>query len=119
MQNHLLTNDQREEFVVKAMAAREPHVFVKEDGTIDMKKVTSIVNPTQIIQSVRGEDESNDLWTVFNVVQERLMKGNFDRTTLNGRRSKPRGINNAARGIDFNKNLWEIAESYMTPELVF
>ena len=46
-------------------------------------------------------------------VQERLVKGEFDRTTLKGRRSKPRVISNAARNIDFNKNLWTIAESYI------
>jgi len=117
MQNFSLNQAQREEFVIKAIAAREPHVFVKEDGTIDMKKATFIIKPSQIVEPLRGEDKREDLWTVFNVIQERLVKGEFDRQTMNGRRTKPRGINNAARHIDFNKKLWEIAESYMVPEL--
>jgi len=113
MQQHMLNNDQREEFVVKAMAAREPHVFIKEDGTIDVNKVTTLVKPNQIIEPLRGEDESTDLWTTFNVVQERLVNGTFDRQTAKGRKTKPRGINNATRSINFNKALWEIAEEYM------
>lgn len=118
MQRHFLTQEQSEDFVIKAMAVREPHVFIKEDGTIDMKKATTIINPTNMIQPIRGEDKRDDLWTVFNVVQERLISGDFDRQTMNGRRTKPRGINNATRHIDFNKKLWEIAESYMTEDVV-
>jgi hypothetical protein len=117
MHNVKLNQDEREQFVIKAVAVREPHVFVKEDGTIDMKKATTIIKPSQIVEPLRGEDAKEDLWTIFNVIQERLVKGEFDRQTMNGRRTKPRGINNAARHIDFNKKLWEIAESYMTPEL--
>jgi len=117
MQEVSLDQSQREEFVIRAMAAREPHVFIKPDGTIDMKKATTIINPSQIIEPLRGEDAKEDLWTVFNVIQERLVKGEFERRTMNGRRTRPRGINNAARHIDFNKKLWEIAETYMAPEL--
>lgn len=112
MQECILNNDQREEFVIRAIANREQHVFIKEDGTIDVQKVTAIMNPSQIIEPLRGEDKKEDLWTVFNIVQERLVKGEFERRTMNGRKSRPRGITNATRHIDFNKTLWEIAESY-------
>jgi hypothetical protein len=115
MQQYSLDQTQREEFVIRAFAAREPHVFVKEDGTIDMKRATTIINPKLIIEPLRGEDKKEDLWTSFNIVQERLVKGDFERQTMNGRRTKPRGINNASRNIDFNKKLWEIAETYMEP----
>lgn len=114
MQEFKLNQDQREEFVIRAVAAREPHVFVKEDGTIDMKRATTIIKPAQIVEPLRGEDKKEDLWTVFNVIQERLVKGEFERQTMNGRRTKPRGINNATRHINFNKSLWEIAESYLS-----
>ena len=113
MQQVILNSDQREEFVIKAIAAREPHVFVKDDGTIDMKKATTIIKPNQIVEPLRGEDKREDLWTTFNIVQERLVKGEFDRQTMNGRRTKPRGINNASRHINFNIKLWKLAEEYM------
>jgi len=114
MQQVVLNNDQREEFVIKAIANREPHVFIQPDGTVDFKKVTAIMNPTQIVEPLRGEDKKEDLWTVFNIVQERLVKGEFERHTVNGRRTRPRGITNATRNIEFNKTLWTIAESYFS-----
>lgn len=113
MQNVKLNQDQREEFVVKAIAAREPMVFIKDDGTIDMKKATTLIKPAQILDPLRGEDKREDLWTTFNIVQERLVKGEFDRQTVNGRRTTPRTINSATRNINFNKMLWTIAEEYM------
>jgi hypothetical protein len=113
MQEVTLNKDQREEFVIKAIAAREPHVFVKKDGTIDMARATTIIKPNQIIEPIRGEDKAENLWTTFNIIQERLVKGEFNRQTMNGRRTKPRGINNAARHIDFNIKLWQLAEEYM------
>ena len=77
-------------------------------------QVSAIIKPAQIVEPLRGEDKKEDLWTVFNVIQERLVKGEFERQTMNGRRTKPRGINNATRHINFNKSLWEIAESYLS-----
>jgi hypothetical protein len=116
MQQVVLDQVQREEFVIKAVASREPHVFIQPDGTIDVKKVTTRVKLAQILEPLRGEDRAEDLWTLFNVVQERLVKGEFERQTMTGRRTKPRGITNAARHIEFNKTLWTIAEEYMAVE---
>lgn len=113
MQQYLLNEEQRQNFVMKAIAYREPHVFVKEDGTIDVSRINNMMKPTQIIEPLRSEDKKEDLWTLFNIVQERLVKGEFERTTLKGRKAKPRGITNAARHIDFNKILWNIAEETM------
>jgi len=116
MQQVVLDEVQKEQFVIKAVAHREPHVFIQPDGTIDVKKVTTIIKPSQILEPLRNEDKSEDLWTLFNIVQERLVKGEFERQTMNGRRTRPRGITNAARHIDFNKTLWSIAEEYMAVE---
>lgn len=114
MQHVILNEEQRQNFVMRAIAYREPHVFIKEDGTIDISRINNMVKPTQIIEPLRSEDRKEDLWTLFNIVQERLVKGEFDRTTLKGRKTKPRGITNAARHIDFNKVLWNIAESFVS-----
>lgn len=117
MQQVVLDEEQREQFVIKAVAHREPHVFIQADGTIDVDKVNTIVNPMEILEPLRGEDKSEDLWTLFNVVQERLIKGEFERHTMSGRPTRARGITNAARHINFNKTLWSIAEEYMAIEV--
>lgn len=116
MQMISMHKDEKEEFAVKAIAAREPHLFIKEDGTIDMKKLTASTNPMDIITPIRGEDEANNLWTVFNVIQERMIKGGYQRVASNGRNSTTRGVSSASRNIDLNKKIWTIAETFM-PEV--
>jgi len=116
MQDYRLNNDQQEEFAIHSMAIRDPRRFINKDGTLDFGKITAVINPKELVQPVRGEDRYGDLWSVFNTVQERLVKGNFESMSLSGRKSKPRVINHAVRHLEFNKGLWELAESYMTEE---
>jgi len=63
--------------------------------------------PTEIIHPRRNEDNGNDVWSVFNVIQENLMKGGID---LNGRRS--RAIKSIDKSVSLNQDLWELAEEY-------
>jgi len=113
MQEVKMTVDKSEEFAIRAIARREPHLFINEDGTVNVEKVTKSTNPTEIISPVRGEDRADNLWTVFNVIQERMINGGYSRITGSGRNSTTRGVTNASRNIDLNKELWSIAEEYM------
>ena len=108
-----MNQDQREEFAITAVAKREPHMFINPDGTINVKKVITSTNPMEIISPVRGEDQATTLWNTFNVIQERMIKGGYNRVTGSGRTSTTRGITNATRSVEFNKELWGIAEEYM------
>jgi hypothetical protein len=113
MQNVMLTNDQREEFAIRAVAYREPHLFINDDGTINFKKVTDSTAPRDILAPIRTEDVGNDLWRTFNVIQEHTVKGGYERLSEKGRRSTTKGMSNATRNVKFNKVLWEMAESYI------
>jgi len=115
MQMVSLNQDQKEEFAIRAIANREPHMFIKDDGTIDFKAVTASTNPLEIITPIRGEDTPNNLWTTFNVIQERMIKGGYARTSGSGRNSTTKGISSGSRNLDLNKSLWTIAESYFNP----
>lgn len=107
-----MREDQAEEFAITAIARREPHMFINEDGTINTKKVTASTNPKEIIQPIRGEDRADNLWTVFNVIQERMIKGGYARISGSGRNSTVRGLTNAVRNVELNKELWTIAETF-------
>jgi len=113
MQQVKMTEDKSEEFAIKAIARREPHLFVNDDGTINVSKLTASTNPKDIISPIRGEDRADNLWNVFNVIQERMIKGGYARITANGRNSTTRGMTNATRNVEYNKELWGIAEEYM------
>jgi hypothetical protein len=113
MQSRVLTNEEREEFAIRAVSIREPKRFINPDGTINLSTLTNSLNPKALLEAVRPQDGSNDLWTTFNLIQERTMKGMYERKGTTGRKSSPREITNAARALDFNKEIWSIAEEYL------
>jgi hypothetical protein len=61
----------------------------------------------------RAEDQSNNLWTVFNTVQENLVRGGLS-DSRRDRRGKLRTMR-SLKGIDsrvfLNKALWSLAEA--------
>lgn len=57
----------------------------------------------------RPEDRGNDLWTVFNVVQENIMKGGVQGAV---RTTKP--ITQVAEVQRINEGLWQLATEYGT-----
>lgn len=115
MQDFKMSHDQSVDFVIKAMAYREPAYFVdRKDGSIMVPKVLKSIDPEQILTPVRPEDKIENLWNVFNVIQERMVKGEFERKSLNtGRVSRPRALTGATRNLMFNKVVWSIAEEFL------
>jgi hypothetical protein len=62
----------------------------------------------QILEPVRIEDQTNDLWTVFNRIQERIIGGDFNYST-NNRIRKARRIKNFNQDIDLNQDMFRTA----------
>ena len=96
-----LRKEQIEEFAKKAAAIRFG-VEQLENITIDFD---DLVTPT------RPEDNGNDLWSVFNVVQEKLVHGMFEYTSGTKLR-KARKIKNFKQDLDLNAKLYELAVEY-------
>jgi hypothetical protein len=76
------------------------------------------VNPDNLLQTRRtSERDEHDLFTVFNVVQENLMKGGVygRRTNGNGRSrlAKTRPVKAIDQNVKLNKALWTLAEKMM------
>jgi len=95
MQNKILTDDEINNFTYNALQLR----FHKAVG----------INIDDVARPSRVEDNSNDLWTVFNVVQEKLIRGGIK--LQSGRYSRP--INNFVNDNSINTKLWELAEQYV------
>lgn len=87
-----LTEPQMVEFATKAAALRT-------------KKTVNIMD---VLNATRPEDEGNDLWVVFNRVEEKILGGSY---TSGGR--KARSVKNFQKDIELNEKLWELAESYL------
>lgn len=60
-----------------------------------------------ILESRRTQDNKNDLWHVFNRVQENLIKGGF-----NIGERQARAITNPIADMTLNQGLWQLAEEY-------
>lgn len=66
--------------------------------------------PNQLTAPRRTEDKANDLWTVFNRVQENMMRGGIRGISQTGRRTMTRPVTGLNSEIDLNRNLWDYAE---------
>ncbi len=72
------------------------------------------IKPQQLLQPRRSSDQADDLWTVWNIVQENSLKGGLRGLTLDKsgcqRRMKSRAIHNIDQDIRLNKALWLLGE---------
>ena len=95
MRNKILTDDEIDNFTYNALQIR----FINAVG----------ININDVVKPSRIEDYSDDLWTVFNVVQEKLIRGGIQLPSK--RHSRP--INNFVNDNDINTKLWQLAEQYI------
>ena len=83
--------------------------------TKDQLKVANI-NLDELINPVRNEDKGNDLWSVFNVIQEKIITGDF--SYLSGAKSrKAREVKNFKQDMDINKKLFAFASELVPEEI--
>jgi hypothetical protein len=93
-----LDEKQAEEFATKALATR-----FKED---ELTRIT--VDAKELLKPTRKEDEGKDLWSIFNVIQEKLIDGGFSYNAGTKTR-KARRIKNFNQDLKVNQDLFELA----------
>ena len=93
-----LTQEQKEQFALEAIGLR----FDTEDKTFNLDE---ILTPT------RKEDNGDDLWSVFNLVQEKLVNGMFT-YGAGVKIRKARRIKNFQQDIALNSDLYKLALQY-------
>jgi hypothetical protein len=74
------------------------------------------VDIEQLLKVNRSSDKGNDLWTVFNRVQEKLINGGLDTSRKHGDKiiyNKSRKITSIDENLRINKMLWELSESHL------
>ena len=96
--NKQLTEEQMQKFALEALGLR----FDTENKTFN---VDEFLTPT------RKEDKGNDLWSVFNLVQEKLVNGMFDYHSASKTR-KARRIKNFQQDVALNADLYKLALQY-------
>ena len=92
-------------FKAKTLTEAEMSDFAVKASQLRTKKTVNIMD---VLSATRSQDQGNDLWVVFNRVQEKILGGSY---TSGGR--KARSVKNFQKDIQLNEQLFELAESYL------
>jgi hypothetical protein len=95
-----------EEKVAFAKEALQTRVSEKQLSTYTTENIMELLEPT------RKEDEGDDMWSVFNIVQEKIVHGMFDMYGVNGKVRKARKIQNFRQDTKVNQELYNLALNY-------
>lgn len=100
-----LTQDQKYDLARKALETR---FKIQENQKVDQ---VYKINLDEFLTPIRKEDAGNDLWSVFNLVQEKVVEGDFE--YISGvKLRKARKIKNFKQDLDVNKKLFEVAKEF-------
>jgi|TARA_R100000482_G_scaffold92883_1_gene38510 hypothetical protein len=108
MKNKILTKDEKEKLALDAMLIRAgitPDSDKAKKFEYDQETIEDILDPK------RKEDKGDDLWKVFNVVQEKITQGEFH-AALKGAQTKVRKvrkIKSFEKDLQVNKELFKLA----------
>lgn len=69
------------------------------------------VVPGSILRPSRWQDREDNLWTVYNRVQENMMKGGVRGRSATGRRTTTRAVGGVTENVKLNKALWTLADT--------
>ena len=104
--------EEREGMKALELNAGEQGAFAK--AALELKYDTELtpapVTESQLLQSRRMQDRSNDLWTTFNRVQENLTRGGLPARTALGRSTRTRPVSGIDQNVKINRALWVLAE---------
>jgi hypothetical protein len=106
MRNVMLTDEQKTALATEVVKIRKG-IEDDENYVVDAEVVEDILTP------VRNEDNGNDLWTIFNICQEKMIKGGFGFRGATNKLRKQRGITSIKKDMDFNQRLWQTASQYL------
>ena len=106
MKNTIISDDNKKELATAVVKIRKE---LDDNQKIELDEATIM----DILMPVREEDKGDDLWTVFNVCQEKMIKGGFQATGKNDKVRKQRKITSIKKDIEYNQRLWEVATRFM------
>ena len=99
MKNRILTEEEKRKMALDAMLIR---AGVKE-LQYDEETITDILDPK------RDADKGDDLWRVFNVIQEKITQGDFHAALTGAKVRKVRKIKSFEKDMKVNKELFKLA----------
>ena len=106
MRTKILTKDEKQKLALDAMLIRAgitPDSDKAKKFEYDEETIEDILEPK------RNEDKGDDLWRVFNVVQEKITQGDFHAALTGAKVRKVRKIKSFEKDLKVNKELFKLA----------
>ena len=101
-----LTDNQQDDIAIQALLSR-----LGEEELVKSVDLDTFLAPR------RRQDRGTDLWTVYNVVQEKIIGGHFEYKNMNKKGilidRKSREVNNFKEDLRINKDIFNIATQYI------
>ena len=106
MKNRTLTQEEKNKLALDAMLIRagiKPNSDKAKEFEYDVETIEDILDPK------READKGDDLWSVFNVIQEKITQGEFHAALKGAKVRKVRKIKSFEKDIKVNKELFKLA----------
>jgi len=104
--NNMIDTKMEQESILK-FAKEMLAVRFPED---ELRRIT--IDMDEFITPVRPEDKGDDLWSVFNTIQEKIIEGDFE-YTVGVKHRKARQIKNFKQDMDLNSKMFDVALQYV------
>jgi hypothetical protein len=107
-----IIKDSMEKMMGKELTTKEKIKLTKEALKLRFNDPKMISGETieSILTPNRVEDEGNNLWKVFNTIQEKFVRGGFNYSLDGGNKRTAKPINSIINSNKINTELWEIAQ---------
>ena len=110
MVDRVLTQEEKNNLALNAMLTRL-NITSEDSQTPTFKYDEDTIS--EVLEPIREADRGDDLWTVFNVIQEKMIRGGF-RIALEGKKErKLRKITSFERDIKLNQDLFKLATALL------
>jgi hypothetical protein len=100
-----LSRDQKISFAEQA-------ILLKWDSLEAVEPLNFSSLSEAFLQPKRIEDRKSDLWSVFNVIQENMIRGGIRYSTPTVPRQRTRSVRSVAENVRINTSLWALAEKF-------
>lgn len=106
MKSRTLSQEEKQQLAIDAMLIRagiKPNSVEAREINYDVETIEDILSPK------RDADKGDDLWRVFNVIQEKITQGEFHAALVGAKVRKVRKIKSFEKDLQVNKELFKLA----------
>lgn len=105
--------DRIENFKSTSLNSDEREILAKAAGELRFDSEKQRVTPSDLLRPRRySGDNSKDLWTTFNVIQENVIRGGIYTRNNKGKRTRSRAVTSIEKDEKLNKALWVLTEEF-------